>query len=106
VITSFVTGDERRQGTKQRPGGAGDSGVISRAGNEIATRESLERERQMIRMVDQRLGQLMPLTWKLEDFKVSLHLIGEQKKVIEFLLNSRDRCVNIQGAAGTARQQL
>jgi conjugative relaxase-like TrwC/TraI family protein len=80
------------------------SGGIIRAGNEIATRESLEREREMIQMVNQRLGRYESLGSQL-DFPLPLDLTGEQRKVAEFVLNSCDRCVNIQGAAGAGKTE-
>jgi primosomal protein N' len=36
-------------------------------------------------------------------FVVSDRLTPEQKQVVEFVLNSRDRAVNISGAAGTGK---
>jgi conjugative relaxase-like TrwC/TraI family protein len=77
------------------------TGDILRAGAEIATRASLDRERQMIAAVSNDLGQLGPLS--AQQFVASDRLRPEQKHAVEFVLRSRDRAVNLRGAAGTGK---
>jgi conjugative relaxase-like TrwC/TraI family protein len=75
---------------------------ILRGGKEVATRESLDREREMILRINggvDRCGRL----GGAEEFAVSSSLRPEQKRAIEFVLNSRDLAVNIRGAAGTGK---
>jgi conjugative relaxase-like TrwC/TraI family protein len=78
------------------------SGRVFRAGHEIATRDSLERERQMINSINQGIGRFDRLGGDSE-LVVSDRLRPEQKHVVEFVLASRDRAVNIRGAAGTGK---
>jgi conjugative relaxase-like TrwC/TraI family protein len=77
------------------------TGHILRAGTEIATQASLERERQMIAAINSDSGQLEPLSEQL--FTASDRLRPEQKHAVEFILHSRDRAVNLRGAAGTGK---
>jgi conjugative relaxase-like TrwC/TraI family protein len=78
------------------------AGKILRAGKEVATRESLDREREMIERVNRGIGQFERLGGQHE-FAGSAFLRPEQKQAIEFVLNSRDLAVNIRGAAGTGK---
>ncbi len=78
------------------------SGTILRSGNEIATRETLDRERSMIAHVNRGAGRFESLGRK-DPFVASDRLRPEQKKAIEFVLTSRDFAVNIRGAAGTGK---
>ncbi len=78
------------------------SGVILRNGNEIATAASLQREREMIACINRGMGGFERLAGD-NHFVVSDRLRPEQKAVVEFVLNSRDRAVNISGAAGTGK---
>src|SRR5215469_2735438 len=78
------------------------SGAILRAGNEIATHETLDRERVMIASVNRGVGQFEPLG-KEDTLIASDRLRPEQKRAIEFVLRSRDLVVNIRGAAGTGK---
>jgi ATP-dependent exoDNAse (exonuclease V) alpha subunit len=78
------------------------TGRILQAGKEVATRESLDRERDMIERINRGIGQFDRLGGQHE-FAASAHLRPEQKQVIEFVLNSRDLAVNIRGAAGTGK---
>jgi len=75
---------------------------ILRAGKEVATRESLDRERDMIERINRGIGQFEPLGRKHE-FASSTFLRPEQKQAIESVLDSRDLAVNIRGAAGTGK---
>jgi conjugative relaxase-like TrwC/TraI family protein len=77
-------------------------GEVLRAGQEIATRESLSREREMIGRVRRGAGQFERLGGE-GDFAVSDSLRPEQRKAVEFVLGSRDLAVNLRGAAGTGK---
>jgi conjugative relaxase-like TrwC/TraI family protein len=78
------------------------NGDILRAGKEVATRESLDRERDMIERINRGSGQFERLGGQHE-FADSAFLRPEQKQAIEFVLNSHDLAVNIRGAAGTGK---
>ena len=78
------------------------SGRILQAGKEVATRESLDRERDMIERINRGIGQFERLGGQHE-FAASAFLRPEQKQAIEFVLDSRDLAVNIRGAAGTGK---
>jgi len=78
------------------------TGRILQAGKEVATRESLDREREMIERINRGIGQFERLGGQHE-FAASTFLRPEQKEAIEFVLNSRDLAVNIRGAAGTGK---
>ena len=78
------------------------TGRILQAGKEVATRESLDRERDMIERINRGIGQFERLGGQHE-FADSAFLRPEQKQAIEFVLNSRDLAVNIRGAAGTGK---
>ena len=78
------------------------SGRIFRCGPEIATRESLDREREMVAAVNRGIGRFEPLG-RGNAFIGSDRLRPEQKHAVEFALATRDRAVNIRGAAGTGK---
>jgi conjugative relaxase-like TrwC/TraI family protein len=78
-------------------------GAIIRAGDEIATHASLNREREMIEMVNTRQGGMERLGKEPKDFLLSPSLTAEQRNVVMFALDSKDRAVNIQGAAGAGK---
>lgn len=78
------------------------SGRMFRSGSEIATRDSLDRERQMIAAVNRGMGQFEQLGGNRQ-FLASDRLRPEQKQAVEFVLASRDCVVNIRGAAGTGK---
>ena len=78
------------------------AGEILRFGKEVTTSESLDRERDMIAQINRGIGQFERLGGQHE-FTVSARLRPEQKSVVEFVLDSRDRAVNIHGAAGTGK---
>jgi len=78
------------------------SGLLLRDGHEIATAESLRREREMINRVNRGIGRCDRLG-RVEKFIASDRLRPEQKRVVEFVLDSRDRVVAISGAAGTGK---
>jgi ATP-dependent exoDNAse (exonuclease V) alpha subunit len=76
--------------------------AILRDGDEIATVASLKREREIIDCINRGIVCFERLCGERQ-FTVSDHLNPEQKKVVEFVLDSRDRAVNISGAAGTGK---
>jgi ATP-dependent exoDNAse (exonuclease V) alpha subunit len=78
------------------------SGQFIRAGDELATRNSLDREQQMIAAVNRGVAIFEPLSGN-QEFVASDRLRPEQKHAVEFVLSSRDRVVNIRGAAGTGK---
>ena len=78
------------------------AGHLLREGDEVATVESLNREREMIALVNRGIGPFDPLGAGRE-FIASDRLRPEQKKAVEFVLSSRDRAVAISGAAGTGK---
>lgn len=75
---------------------------ILRHGDEIATKASLRREREMIDFINRGLGACPRLSGN-NRFEPAARLNSERKQVIEFVLDSRDRAVNIRGAAGTGK---
>jgi conjugative relaxase-like TrwC/TraI family protein len=78
------------------------SGVMLRKGDEIATKESLRRERQMIDAVNDGIGVCSRLGG-IHPFSASTRLNAEQRQVAGFVLDSHDRVINISGAAGTGK---
>jgi conjugative relaxase-like TrwC/TraI family protein len=83
------------------------SGRIFRAGHEVASRESLDRERRMVATVNRGIGTFEPMGGRAlygkDSFVASDRLRPEQKHAVEFVLASRDRAVNLRGAAGTGK---
>jgi len=77
-------------------------GAILQDGGEIATTESLQREREMIDWVNQGIGKCEPLGDN-QQFVASDRLRPEQKHAVKFILGSRDQAVNMRGAAGTGK---
>jgi ATP-dependent exoDNAse (exonuclease V) alpha subunit len=77
-------------------------GELLRADKEIATRQSLDRETEMVAQINRGLGREERLGGDRE-FVVSDRLRPEQKQAVEAVLESHDRVVNIQGAAGTGK---
>ena len=78
------------------------AGQIFRAGHEIATKESLHREREMVATINRGIGRFEPLGGR-NPFVASETLRPEQKIAVEFVLGSHDFVVNIRGAAGTGK---
>ncbi len=78
------------------------AGHILRAGQEMATQESLDRERSMIASINRGMGRFEQLGGEYE-FIASDRLRPEQKHAVEFVLASRDQAVNLRGAAGTGK---
>jgi conjugative relaxase-like TrwC/TraI family protein len=77
-------------------------GSLIRAGNNLATRESLEREQRMIAAIDGGTGRYERLGGKRE-FRPSERLREEQQLAVHQILNSQDFAVNLRGAAGTGK---
>jgi conjugative relaxase-like TrwC/TraI family protein len=78
------------------------SGTLLKVGDEIATRQSVDRERGMVETVERGLGQYKRLGGNRE-FVVSDRLRPEQKHAVETILDSQDLAVNLRGAAGTGK---
>jgi ATP-dependent exoDNAse (exonuclease V) alpha subunit len=77
-------------------------GTLISSGDEIATHASLQRERDMIAVVNRGVDRYDRLG-KGRDFELSGHLRPEQKRAVEAVLDSRDLAVNVRGAAGTGK---
>jgi conjugative relaxase-like TrwC/TraI family protein len=80
-------------------------GAMLAAGGEVATRESLARERQMVAAINEGINEYQPLG-RSRDLLLSDRLRPEQKAAIEAVLDSRDLAININGAAGTGKTVL
>jgi hypothetical protein len=77
-------------------------GALIRAGNNLATRESLEREQRMIAAVDGGIGRYERLGRECE-CSPSECLREEQKRAVHQILDSQDFAINLRGAAGTGK---
>jgi len=77
-------------------------GTLISSGDEIATHASLERERDMIAVVNRGVDRYDCLGMS-RGFEVSEHLRPEQRRAVEAVLHSRDLAINIRGAAGTGK---
>jgi ATP-dependent exoDNAse (exonuclease V) alpha subunit len=77
-------------------------GSLIRAGNNLATRESLEREQRMVAAVDGGIGRYERLGGKRK-FSPSERLREEQQQAVHRILDSQDFAVNLRGAAGTGK---
>src|SRR5690349_24474198 len=64
--------------------------------------ETLLREREMVERVNRGVGLFQPIR-RDTPFVASDRLRPEQKRAVDFVLNSRDRVVAISGAAGTGK---
>ena len=78
------------------------TGIVLMAGREVATVESLARERAMIAAIQEGQGQYRRLGGA-EEWIVSDRLRLEQKRAVQVVLDSRDLAVNLRGAAGTGK---
>lgn len=76
--------------------------MVLRNGNEIATKDSLQREKDLIAFVNRGVGDCERLD-KTNRYTPADKLNPEQNEVIQSVLNSRDRIMNIRGAAGTGK---
>ena len=77
-------------------------GSLIGAGNNLATRESLEREQRMIAVVDRGIARYERLGGERE-FHPSDRLREEQQRAVHHVLGSRDFAINLRGAAGTGK---
>ena len=77
-------------------------GTLIRAGNNLATRESLEREQRMIAAVDRGTARFERLGGERE-FHLSERLRDEQRRAVHEVLASRDLAIYLCGAAGTGK---
>ena len=77
-------------------------GQFLRDGSEVATLESLNRERELIACVNRGIGEVRSIG-RRPGVIASDRLRPEQKQALEFVLKSRDRAVPISGAAGTGK---
>jgi len=75
---------------------------IIRSGDDIATRESLDREREMVETIRNGRNQHDRMGKEPKEFATGT-LSLEQKRVVDFVLNSGDFAVNIEGAAGAGK---
>jgi conjugative relaxase-like TrwC/TraI family protein len=78
------------------------SGGLIRAGNNLATSASLEREQRMIAVVDRGIGTYERLGGERE-FHPSERLREEQQRAVHHVLDSKDFAINLRGAAGTGK---
>ena len=78
------------------------SGAILRVGHQVATRESLDRERQMIAAINRGIGAFDRLGGD-HAFLASDRLRPEQQHAVHQVLASRDWAVSLRGAAGTGK---
>lgn len=78
------------------------TGSMLSARGEVATKQSLERERQMVATINEGVDKYQPLG-RARDFAVSDRLRPEQKTAVLAVLDSRDLAVNLRGAAGTGK---
>jgi conjugative relaxase-like TrwC/TraI family protein len=81
------------------------TGAMLWARGEVATKESLQRERRMVSAIDQGIQKFEPLG-RGRDFVMSDRLRPEQKQALTAVLASRDLALNISGAAGTGKTDL
>jgi len=77
-------------------------GTLISAGDEIATRATLQRERDMIGVVNRGIDRYDRLGEGC-DFEPSDKLRPEQRHAVEAVLRSRDLAINVRGAAGTGK---
>jgi conjugative relaxase-like TrwC/TraI family protein len=77
-------------------------GGLIGAGNNLATRESLEREQRMIAVVDRGIGRYERMGGERE-FHPSERLREEQQRAVHHVLDSKDFAINLRGAAGTGK---
>src|ERR1700674_3210751 len=78
------------------------SGAILRVGHQVATRESLDREREMIAAINRGIGAFDRLGGG-HAFLASDRLRPEQQHAVHQVLASRDWAITLRGAAGTGK---
>lgn len=77
-------------------------GALLRNGNDVATRESLDREQRIIAAVNRGIGREDRLGGN-RHFKSAEYLRPEQKQAVRQILDSGDFAINLRGAAGTGK---
>ncbi len=77
-------------------------GVLLRSGNDVARRESLDREQHIIAAINHGMGREERLGGN-RHFEPAEHLRSEQKQAVRQILDSRDFAINLRGAAGTGK---
>lgn len=78
------------------------AGLLLKVGHEVATQDSLARERAMVQTINEGQSRFSQLGGAAE-FIVSDRLRPEQKHAVQVVLASRDLAINLQGAAGTGK---
>ena len=78
------------------------AGLVLKVGHEVATQDSLARERTMVQTINEGQGRFSRLGGATE-FVISDRLRPEQKHAVQVVLASRDLAINLQGAAGTGK---
>jgi hypothetical protein len=81
------------------------AGAMLMARGEVATKESLERERRVVATINEGIGR-HPALGRAREFVASDLLRPEQKTAVLAVLESRDFAINIAGAAGTGKTAL
>ena len=81
------------------------TGNMLEARGEVATKETLDRERRMVALVDECLNKFEPLG-RGHAFVPSDRLRAEQKEALRAVLASRDLVFNLSGAAGVGKTTL
>ena len=79
------------------------SGNVFRVGRELATQESLDREKEMVATIDHGVAQFEPLGTLRS---LTRPLNEAQREVLKATLENGDFAFSIQGAAGTGKTQL
>lgn len=79
------------------------SGALIHHQGQVATRESLEREKYMIGVINRGNGCCSVLGREEGKFIPNESLSSEQRHAVEFILRSQDFAVCLQGAAGTGK---
>jgi conjugative relaxase-like TrwC/TraI family protein len=77
-------------------------GKLLQVGVNVATQESLERERGMVAAVDQGIHRYSALGGS-DHFEPKASLRSEQRHAVETILASQDFAINLRGAAGTGK---
>ena len=78
------------------------SGAMLAARGEVATKESLERERRMVATIDEGIGQYQPLACgQISLFPIVF--VRSKRSAVLAVLDSQDLAVNLRGAAGTGK---
>jgi conjugative relaxase-like TrwC/TraI family protein len=80
-----------------------ETGAMLAAGGELATPESLARERRMVEAINEGIGVEERLGRTVKMGTTSSPLRLEQQAAIETVLESRDFAINLRGAAGTGK---